>query len=408
MRLRLAFNFTYLVLILYAIGAVASVGVFKAGLDRSMDSLLLDLLTEIRPAVQLNAAGEPTLREWASAARTENLPIVATIQLFDENQIALETYGPEGLTTLVKGRRSLLDRKIAVRSDFQKILHSRNVSGYLQVQVSTEADDRAIDQLILAMVIATPILAIFVAAAGYVFAGLALQPVERTMELLRRFVADAGHELKTPISVIDASLETIEDVHRTAHLAHTETEMIRAASARMKSLTQDLMFLAKVEDPMLAFKRKDVDLVHLLEDVLQEYSPLAEAKKIKVDFSSMEQLTVHAEPESFRQLVSNLVSNAISYNRSGGSVEVSVTRQGDAAFIRVSDTGLGIADDVVPHIFDRFYRGEKSRSRSAGGAGLGLSIVKAVADRHGATVSVQSTIGSGTTFTVGLPVYGNY
>lgn len=404
MRVKLALNFVLFVLLLYASGALAAIGLFKYGLNRAMDSSLMDLLAEIRPVVQIDKEGKPSLKSWANIVRVEHMSVLATIHLFDRNDQLVERYGPQGIPIIGSGRFTSRDHKVQVMSLAAPVSRGGTTFGTLEVQLSTAADERVISELIFSMVVAVPLLGLLVAVAGYVFAGMALRPVEKTMDLLRRFVADAGHELKTPLSIIEASIETLRALHEEKGLPAEETEMIRKASERMKGLTGDLMFLAKVEDPMAPFNKVFLSLNELTEEVLEEYEPLAASHGIKLRMSDHhEDIRILAEPESFRQLLSNLISNAIKYNDPGGSVDVQLKRDPQSVSIIVADTGIGIPQSSLANIFDRFYRADKSRSRAGGGAGLGLAIVKAVADAHDATISVSSEIGKGTTFVVLMP-----
>jgi signal transduction histidine kinase len=401
MRAKLALNFAYLVLCLYAVAGLASLGVFQHGMIRATESLLVNSLAEIRPAVKL-VDNHPSLKEWARVASTENLPVLATVQVFDDHQRILEEYGPQGIPRL--GRGHMTTNKLSVRSANQKIAHDQKTYGYLQVQVATAQDERAMAELAFAICVGIPVIAALVSLGGYFFAGQALKPVETTMVLLRRFVADAGHELKTPLSIIEASIETLDELHRTEGLPDTQIQMLRSASSRMRGLTADLMFLAKVEDPTYAFNKTLIDLSHLVAAVVDEYKPLADSNDVSLELSADDKVTIYAEPEAFRQLMSNLISNAIKYTDTGGGVKVGLVKDGFQATITVSDTGIGIPANSLPNIFDRFYRVDASRSREAGGVGLGLSIVKAVTEAHGATVTVASELGRGTAFTVSVPL----
>jgi signal transduction histidine kinase len=403
MRVKLALNFVLFVLLLYAAGALAAIAMVKFGLNRAMDSSLMDLLAEIRPSVQVMDNGNPSLKSWANVVRVERMQVLATIFLFDDDGSLLEHYGPKGVPRIASGRVSTEDKSTHVMSLAAPVSRGGHQFGTLEVQLSTAADDRAVSELIFAMVAAVPLLGLVVACAGYIFAGMALKPVEKTMDLLRRFVADAGHELKTPLSIIEASIETLRALHEQKQIPPEETEMIRKASERMKGLTADLMFLAKVEDPMAAFDKVQINLNELIEEVIAEYEPLAASHDIKLSLREQDtDIRILAEPESFRQLLSNLVSNAIKYNDPGGSADVLIKRDLQGVSIVVADTGIGIPQESLANIFDRFYRADKSRSRAGGGAGLGLAIVKAVADAHNASVSVNSEVGKGTTFVIAL------
>lgn len=403
MRVRLVLNFLLLVLVLYSLGALVCLAVFQQGLNRSTDNLLVDLIAEVRPSVT-SSTECPTLKAWDRAARMENLPVLATIQIFDPNAKLIESYGPNGVDSLTSGRVHVPGEMYDVRSAYQPIVHQEKKCGYLQVQVSTAHDDNSLSELATAMVLAFPVFAGLVAFGGYFFVGLALKPVEMTMDLLRRFVADAGHELKTPLAVIEAAIETLQEVHKEHNLPETETEMIKSASKRMRGLTEDLMFLARVEDPMRAFEKEVVNLNGLVQEQIDAYRPLAESRNIELKVQLGDLMDIYAEPESFRQLISNLLSNAIKYNEAGGSVSVLLEKSGTQAKLIVADTGVGISESSMAHMYERFYRADKSRSRDAGGAGLGLAIVKAVADAHKASIEVSSKVGEGTTFKILVPI----
>lgn len=217
-----------------------------------------------------------------------------------------------------------------------------------------------------------------------------------------RFTADAAHELRTPITVMlthaqnGLAGECSNEEHREAFAAS------QRAAQRMRRLTESLLALARLDSGDAAAARETCDLVRIAGDAIELLQPLAQEQKVILEIESMPTRCA-GNPEQLGQLITNLVSNAIHYNRPGGSVRVKVTAESGAAVLSVTDTGQGIGPEDLPHIFERFYRADKARSSTEGRMGLGLAITKAIVEAHGGTVQVASELGQGSNFTVRLP-----
>ncbi len=275
--------------------------------------------------------------------------------------------------------------------------------GYLQTQINTKARDNAIRQLIWTLLVLAPFLLVGLGLCGYLFSGTAIKPTEESLGMLRRFVADAGHELNTPITVIQASVETLERKLETTENIANLLSMIRRASDRLANLGMDLMLLAKLENPQQLAALEIVELDELIKTVAEDLLPAFQAKGIELRCKLNTPIQLLAHGESMSAMVSNLVDNALHYTPAGSVMLVLEERNGQAIFT-VEDTGLGIPNDSLSRIFERFYRVDKSRSRNVGGAGLGLAIVKAIVDAHKGVVRVESTVGKGTRFAIQLPI----
>lgn len=405
MRVKLALYFMCLVLVLHMVGATAFYVLFSVSLVRSNEALLADLVSEIRPSIKVEA-GRPTLKDWAERADEANSMVTASIQVFDKDKNLLEKYGSDGIEKLAKGRLEERDQsgRITVRSLNEKINYSGKLCGYLQVQVSTKQNDQASELAIYAAIVAMPFLGALVAIAGYLFSGLALKPAEQAMQLTRRFVADAGHELNTPIAIIEASLEALTEILRENNVKEDLTDIIAKASARMSELASDLIFLARVENPISHYVMAPVSVRKLLEDVCEDFSTLAKTRDIHFKLGAVTDLEVMGNLEFLRRMVTNLASNALRYTDEGGTIIIWSEAEGRNLAIKVSDTGIGIPPESIDHVFDRFYRVDKARARAAGGAGLGLSIVKAVVESHKGNITVTSEVGRGSTFKVTIPL----
>jgi two-component system phosphate regulon sensor histidine kinase PhoR len=224
---------------------------------------------------------------------------------------------------------------------------------------------------------------------------------ERTDSVRRDFVANASHELKTPVSTIIASSEALQiSLQREDGAAPTFAERIEVTARRLDRLVGDLLDLSRLEaeTPETAPVRID----HMLREEVERVRDDAKVKEIELGLETVE-LTVDGNHRNLATAVRNLLDNAIRYTPAGGTVTATVARDGPWAVVTVSDSGEGIPTREIERIFERFYRVDSARSRDTGGTGLGLSIVKHVVEGHGGSVSVTSTLGSGSTFTVRLP-----
>ncbi len=217
----------------------------------------------------------------------------------------------------------------------------------------------------------------------------------------QRFLADVSHELRTPLTVIKGNADLI----RRFGADDESLDSIKDEADRLTRMVGDLLLLAQAESGKLPLNLKAVEFDALLTDVFQDMRVLA-GEKVRLKLTEIDEAQVNGDKDRLRQVLINLISNAIHYTPQGGEVAVSLSKAGDMARFIVRDTGPGIPAKDLPHIFDRFYRTEKARTRSkTSGFGLGLSIVNAIVDHHGGQIDVDSVEGKGTTFTVLLPLY---
>ena len=233
-----------------------------------------------------------------------------------------------------------------------------------------------------------------------------LQRLDGAFESQKQFIQDASHELKTPIAAAQTNIEvlemdegaTIEDYKRT-------TEVVKRSLDRLTGLSQGLLLLSQGNQPKTGWT--ELDLASLIEEVATEARPSAAAAGVSLELQKqVAAVTVSGDATQLKEVINNLVDNAIKYNRPQGTVRLSARIDGSTAIMEVQDTGIGIAATDQHGIFNRFYRVDKSRSRSQGGSGLGLAIVKKIVEEHGGTVSVESSPGQGSTFRVSLPRRG--
>jgi two-component system, OmpR family, sensor kinase len=230
--------------------------------------------------------------------------------------------------------------------------------------------------------------------------------LEQSFSGLRRFTADASHELKTPLAVLRADVERAMHAHPNSNEQAIALEEALHETTRMAGLVDSLLTLARADEGRFDLHREPVDLEPLVKEVFETATILGEAARLSVTMRTVEPSTVLGDPVRLRQLFLNLVTNAIKYTPRGGEVELSLSRRDSEASFSVRDTGIGISAADLPYIFERFWRADRSRSRAAasGGFGLGLAISQWIAQAHGGSLTVQSRLHRGSTFTVSVPI----
>jgi heavy metal sensor kinase len=226
--------------------------------------------------------------------------------------------------------------------------------------------------------------------------------LQQTFEMQGRFVADVAHELRTPLASLRTNLEVVtEDEHATPDDYRAMVATQERALTRLERLVADLLVLATSQQPLSS---SEVTLGALLEEVVSDLRHVAEARQVSVQLFNETEVVVRGDSGLLARVFSNLIENGINYNSPGGTVTVTIRQQDASAVVKVADTGIGIAPENLPHVFERFYRVDASRSRHDGGAGLGLSIVAALVRQHGGEVEVESEPGKGSVFTLRLPM----
>lgn len=228
-----------------------------------------------------------------------------------------------------------------------------------------------------------------------------LASLEQAYRSQERFVSDASHELRAPLTVIQGNLELLE--RQPDMPAEARREAIAEASReahRLARLVGELLALARA-DAGFTLRRRRVELDRVLLEVLGEARHLARGQRLEL--GALQPLAVQGDPDSLKQLLLILVDNALKYTPPGGSVSLALLRHGASAEVLVTDTGVGILPEALPRVFDRFYRADPARGRDPGGSGLGLPIARWIVEQHGGTIALESEPGRGTTVRVRLP-----
>ncbi|ANB58332.1 sensory box protein [Anoxybacillus sp. B7M1] len=227
----------------------------------------------------------------------------------------------------------------------------------------------------------------------------------KKLEQMRKdFVANVSHELKTPITSIKGFAETLLDgAMKDERALEHFLSIILNESERLQSLVQELLDLSKIEQQGFQLQLEKVNMTQLLEELMVMFRGKAQEKEIDLRLHAAKQIYLTGDGDRLKQIFINLITNALTYTQKSGRVEASIEEQNDEVLVHISDTGIGIEEQEIPRIFERFYRVDKARSRNSGGTGLGLAIVKHLVEAHHGYMTVKSKVGHGTTFTVHFP-----
>lgn len=229
--------------------------------------------------------------------------------------------------------------------------------------------------------------------------------IEHLERVRQEFLSNISHELRTPLTSILAFVETLDD----GGVDDKENnrrflDIIRRNAERMHLLISDILELSLIESGQVFIEKKNVGLSGLVNNIFGDLAAASAAQRVRLFNEVAENGMVYADPDRLEQMLTNLIDNAIKFNKDGGTVSVRLSHNGSRSIIEVRDTGYGIPYGTETRIFERFYRGDRSRARAIGGTGLGLAIVKHISRLHGGDVSVASVPGEGTAFYIELPV----
>ena len=227
--------------------------------------------------------------------------------------------------------------------------------------------------------------------------------LENSFAQMRQFSSDASHELRTPLTVLKGQNELILSKQRKPEEYQEVISSNLEEINYMSKVLEDLFVLSKSDENQVNLDYKPVDLRALVEEVCKHAEILAEEKNIKIIIAFLEPIEIKGDEVRLRQMVWNVLQNGIKYTQQGGELKISLQNEGDFALLTIQDTGIGIPEEDLPLIFNRFYRVDKARTRDEGGSGLGLSICRQIAEAHKGKIEVESKLGVGTRFKIRLP-----
>ncbi|WP_028950614.1 sensor histidine kinase [Sulfurihydrogenibium subterraneum] len=229
-----------------------------------------------------------------------------------------------------------------------------------------------------------------------------ITPFEVYKQAKKDFVSNVSHELKTPISVLKSAVETIEE-EKDPVMIKKFVNIAKKRIEQMDHLINDLLILARLESQEDQVKKENYDLHKQIEEIFEDLKHLTEEKNIQLINQIPTKFEIYADEQKLSIALKNLIENAIKYNKQDGKVIVKAVKDSKHTTITVEDTGIGIPEESLPLVFERFYRVDKSRSRNIGGTGLGLSIVKHITEAHKGKVWVESKLGKGSKFFIKIP-----
>ena len=330
-----------------------------------------------------------------------------------------------------------------LRQVTERVQNGRHVLGYLRVSHPWFEVTKPIRQLIVDLTLGTIVMVMCVAAIGWFLSGLAMKPIRESYQRLKQFTADASHELRNPIAMIQTNVQVaLADPDLESPLQRHQLMVVERLTQRLGRLVNDLLFLARADSGIMQSQWQPVPLDALLMEVIEEQQLVAAQKGVSLSLHLVETpfeeqgescpvfpalaedtFTLQGDWDQLARLFTNLVSNAVQYTpacaEKPGEASVQVELQQlehptsnvggrntqSLLRVQVRDTGIGISESALPHIFDRFYRVDPARKHDAvTGSGLGLAIAQAIVENHHGNIQVMSVLGSGTTFTVTLPV----
>ncbi|MGH1393412.1 MAG: sensor histidine kinase [Trichormus sp.] len=366
---------------------------------------------------------------WSTFSEPLNIPIHS-----DRTGETVRIVKPERWENRESPNSPLLLRQVT-----QRVEIGRQVLGYLRVSHPWFEVTKPSRQLIFDLALGTGLMVVSVAASGWFLSGKAMQPVGESYQRLKQFTADASHELRSPITLIQTNVQVaLSDLELTqteASLAQNyrqQLKVVERLTQRLGRLVNDLLFLARQDGGMSKDDFTACPVDALLMEVVEEQQLLATEKTIKLNLHLIDPSASEISPEllenwftlwgnwdQLARLFTNLIGNALQYTPAGGEVNVELARIDRIRYnslpclqIRVSDTGVGIPTEALPRLFDRFYRVDPARTHKTGhrttdsatGSGLGLAIAQAIVEHHHGQIQVESTLSQGTTFIVTLPV----
>jgi signal transduction histidine kinase len=278
---------------------------------------------------------------------------------------------------------------------------SKKVVGVMQVAQPISWVGDALSGLVRQLVLASAIAILLGALASLLMATRSLRPISRAFQRQREFVADASHELRTPLTLIRTNVEAW--LRRANGQTRTYAQSIVEEVEQLNRIVGDLTTLALADARQLRLNPRPIELNEVVQGLITQATPLADERGVRLCPDLNGGVRVDADLVRVRQLLLILIDNALSHTPAGGRVSVGVARQNGRAQVTVTDTGEGIPTGDLPHIFERFYRADKARTRENGGSGLGLAIAKWIVEAHKGDIAVTSAEGRGTEVAISLP-----
>ena len=436
-RRRLAFWYTSVTAILLLIFASGVYFYVRNTLVERVDDTLNHVVEVVQRSLVIEAAAPSTGRVLTAAGVKGQAPLQVNVddsfrdnaQTLEDDHIDIEWFGPTGQlqwSTLsvpigLPLQLNAAGETVHLKSDqgndqvlrqiSRRVQINNQILGYLRVSHPWFEVSKPSRQLVIDLSIWSGLIIVATGTIGWLLSGLAMAPVRQSYQQLKQFTADASHELRNPIAVIQTNVQVaLADPEPDAVFQHSQLQVVERLTRRLGRLVDNLLFLARQDGGLIPMQWEGLDLHKLLSDVVEEQALIAQGQGLKLVYQGADSqpLTITGDRDQLLRLFTNLISNAIQYTPEGSvTVDLDSTHwQGrDAYQVTVCDTGIGISKELQSQVFDRFYRVDKARSRRDGtGSGLGLAIAKAIINNHQGHIQLDSQVGKGTTIRATLPI----
>lgn len=405
-RIRLTILNSLVFIILIGTFATVIYSYAQARLYRDVDNDLLEAVERVAEPGQRRYLMQPdglpsgpkdsriTLLIWNEKNELFNLNRNGTI--FTDNELKFRPKELEILQdTEVEGYHF---RTIAVKANHPNF-------GVITMQfarnITSEKD--MLRTLLLILIIGSSIGSVCAVGAGFFLAKRALVPIKKAWQKQQQFVSDASHELRTPLAVIQTKTDLLwRSPNSTIQDKAVDISVISKEGRRLSKLVANLLTLARSDSDQLELEKKEFSLSHLLNELIEHYSEIALYQEKELVLDAPSSILLIGDKERIHQLMVILLDNAIKYTNEGGKILISCSQTSNSVLLKVQDNGIGIEEEYIPKIFDRFFQVDKSRTEVAG-AGLGLAIANWIIDKHHGKVKVQSKVGGGTCFEMIFP-----
>ncbi|MDJ0509749.1 MAG: HAMP domain-containing sensor histidine kinase [Crocosphaera sp.] len=385
---------------------------FTRHLNNQVDSSLMTLAEAVTPTFTEVKYNKTSVLENLNNNRVLN-PKTQSVEWFDNKKSLIQRYGeisisrkPEpGLSTLYY-QNSSSSFRVRTATFSISINNEPNLDGYVRITQSLEGLEKSNEQLFFILLITAIVPLTLTMIGGWWLTGQAVEPIEEVFKQQQQFTADASHELRGPLTAIKASIDLMRrHPERFNQKDIRKIKAIANATEQMTGLVEDLLFLARTDKRNVQSEDqyKPIVINNMLQQLVDLVAGLAEEKKISLFYQESQQVEVMGNEDQLNRLFANLLYNALNYTPANGSIFVRLVQQNRVVKVAVEDTGIGIAAQDLPHVFDRFWRADESR-HYVGGTGLGLPIAQAIASCHRGKITVDSQVGIGTCFEVSLPV----
>lgn len=311
--------------------------------------------------------------------------------IFEEN---LEKFSPKKLGDL---------QDIEVQGRYFRTFALQEDGKIVQIVRDTTAEEEMLNTLFLILVIGCSIGSLCAIGIGFFLAGRALIPIQNSWEKQQQFVSDASHELRTPLAVIQSKTDVLfQSPSATIEEKAMDISTISKECRRLSKLVSNLLLLARSDSNQIEMDKKTFEMDKLLEEIVDPYREIASYQEKEMILKVEHDISFMGDRERIHQMMVILLDNAMKYTNKGGHIQIECTQTNSSIRIRVKDDGIGVKDEDIPKLFDRFYQGDKARSASEG-AGLGLSIANWIVEKHYGKISVESKWGESTCFDVIFP-----